>query len=75
MGSMTAGNPWAVQLHDGRRCLFLQGATDAEGSKRLNYDCGTGVLYGDAVRGTVWRFWYAASLGSALTLVPVATVW
>lgn len=37
--------PWAIQLTDGRDCLFDGGATAAIGTRRLNYFCsGLGYL-------------------------------
>lgn len=31
--------PWAMTLTSGRRCVFIGGATDVIGGKRLNYFC------------------------------------
>jgi hypothetical protein len=36
-----AARPWAIELEDGRRCVFASGATDVAEGKRLNYICGT----------------------------------
>ena len=33
--------PWALELLDGRRCLFASGATNVVEDQRLNYFCGT----------------------------------
>jgi hypothetical protein len=33
--------PWALELYDGRRCLFASGASSVVEGQRLNYFCGT----------------------------------
>jgi hypothetical protein len=34
--------PWALELYDGRCCLFAGGATNVLEGQRLNYFCGAG---------------------------------
>jgi len=45
---------WAIELKDGRRCLFASGVSDVAEGKRLNYICGTGSeeLWGFPYRGS-----------------------
>lgn len=46
--------PWALELFDGRRCLFVDGATNVVEGQRLNYFCGTAGeegLWGSPSRG------------------------
>jgi len=38
--------PWALELYDGRRCLFAGGATNVVEGQRLNYFCGAGSQEG-----------------------------
>ncbi|WP_406832463.1 hypothetical protein ABEG17_06465 [Pedococcus sp. KACC 23699] len=58
-GSETAGRPWGYQLRNGNRCSALGGATDSIKGKRLNYACEKGgVIYGDPLRGRVWRVYF-----------------
>jgi hypothetical protein len=42
-------HPWALQLYDGRRCIFETGATERIGGRNANYDCGPG-------RDLLWGF-------------------
>lgn len=51
------GLPWAMRLHSGRRCVFLQGATTVVGGRRANYGCGGNViLFGSPDRRrALWR--------------------
>ncbi len=46
--------PWAIELYDGRRCLFASGASSVVEGQRLNYFCGTGKegLWGFPYRGS-----------------------
>jgi serine/threonine protein kinase len=43
----TSGQPWAIQMADGTRCLAVSGATNEVAGQRLGYFCKHGVgLYG-----------------------------
>jgi hypothetical protein len=45
--------PWAIETTDGRRCVFLTGATAPMGGERINYGCINGsFLIGDPSRRT-----------------------
>ncbi len=47
---------WVLELADGAKCGFLQGATGGIGGKRLNYDCSGGwYVLGDPETGQLWR--------------------
>ena len=46
---------WALELADGTRCTFLQGATAGIEGKRINYSCTDGsYIVGDPETGAVW---------------------
>ncbi len=46
---------WALELADGIRCTFLQGATAGIEGKRINYSCTDGwYIVGDPETRTVW---------------------
>ena len=71
-----SGHPWGLQLRDGDRCGFVQGASATRRGLRLNYDCSSGgLLYGDARRGTPWTILRAAGEAGALRRVPIARAW
>lgn len=54
------GAPWSVELLDGDRCTFLQGATGAVGDRRINYGCDSGVwILGDLDIGDGVRLYNA----------------
>jgi len=40
-------SPWAVELDNESRCLYISGATGSVAGMRLNYDCGDGLVVGD----------------------------
>lgn len=47
---------WVLELADGSKCAFLQGATGGIGGKRLNYGCAGGwYILGDPDPGPVWK--------------------
>jgi hypothetical protein len=68
--------PWALELTNGDRCVFLTGATGViAGNLRLNYRCKQGTVYGEPDRsGPVWLVSYAPGgvTGSIPTEVRVA---
>lgn len=41
-GASLRNEPWALQLFNGRSCVFSGGATNVIGGRRLNYFCTTG---------------------------------
>jgi len=72
--------PWAIQLFNGHRCVFLQGAAGVAHGYRTNYACGRStnspVLYGSPRRGRIWRIREARGYqGAGMHLVSIKTVW
>jgi hypothetical protein len=63
--------PWALELYDGRRCLFADGATNIVEGQRLNYFCssnGREGLWGLPSRGSQpWTILTASSQATALS--------
>jgi len=55
--------PWAIETADGRRCVFLTGATAPMGGERINYGCVDGsYLIGAAdTRAPLWTIRSARS--------------
>jgi hypothetical protein len=57
-GPLRAGSPpWALELVNGRRCVFAGGATNVVGGRRLNYGCDSNrFLFGvpDTSRAVRW---------------------
>jgi hypothetical protein len=72
-------NPWALELTDGKRCIFASGATSVVDSLRQNYLCpplGTIWLYGSPKRETApWTIYSATSSVSQLTATTIRIVW
>ena len=56
--------PWAIELYDGRRCLFSTGATSAVEGQRLNYFC-----EGSSEEG-LWGFPYRGSEPWTILIAP-----
>jgi hypothetical protein len=57
--SAAGATPWALVLGNGESCAFAQGGTDAKNTERLNYQCESGVIYGDPDRSLpVWSVHY-----------------
>jgi hypothetical protein len=74
----SGGPPWALELADGSRCVFVTGATTVVGGRRLNYACGrTRVLFGEPDRSrSVWRIRMARdATGANMTTVPIRVAW
>ena len=70
--------PWALELSNGTRCVFLTGATTAVAGMRANYGCvgGRMSIVGDIDRTLpLWRVLADDSVGVVLRLVGVRTAW
>lgn len=70
----TSGMPWALQLSDGTRCLFAQGATSTITGLRFNYTCNTARLwlYGSSDRkAAVWTIFGGRAHASQLRQYPM----
>ena len=80
-GALSLGNqPWALELLDGRRCLFSGGATSEVEGKRLNYFCATGGssgLWGYPARGgEPWTILSAPPSATHLSeRLPIRRAW
>jgi hypothetical protein len=78
-GEGRSSAPWAIELTLHRRCLFLSGASNSIGRKRLNYSCGRHgpFLYGVPDRRTpTWTIGLAARYESRiLRPVGVRAAW
>jgi hypothetical protein len=72
---LSAGDPWAIQLTNGVRCVSVTGALPALGSVNLNYRCdvsmAAGITTGD--NGTIIAHY--GPVEGPLTDVAVATAW
>lgn len=72
------GLPWALELTNGTRCVFLTGATSAVAGMRVNYGCVGGSL---SVVGEVdrtlpqWRVFVDAGKGVTVQMQGLAVVW
>ena len=73
----TKGQPWAIQLGSGSKCLAISGATDVIAGQRLGYDCSGGVgLYGNVQRsGLAWMIYAGTPHSATLSLRPIAVAW
>jgi hypothetical protein len=80
--------PWALELSNGKGCLFAQGATGDVAGRRLNYQCfektdgevpwgePAGYVVGDLDRTeSVWRVQFSATDSTAFHEVTVERVW
>ncbi len=72
-------NPWALELADGKRCIFASGASSFVDSLRQNYLClplGTFSLYGSPKRETTpWTIYSGTTNASQLTTTTIRVVW
>jgi hypothetical protein len=76
-GALLASPPWAVQLVDGSRCVYLTGATMGIAGMRLNYGCEnhSGVI-GDVDRSEpLWRVFVQPVSGWTVRQIGVAVAW
>jgi hypothetical protein len=73
----TRGDPWGVQLANGNRCVFVNGATGFVAGMRINYFCTRGVLVGSPRRTSQpWTIFYRATNSTReLRPLPIATAW
>ncbi len=77
-GDIGGGLPWALELRNGIRCVFLTGATAAVAGMRVNYGC---VGNAQAVVGDVnrvlpeWRVFVDRGQGVDIELESVAAAW
>ena len=77
-GDIGAGLPWALELRNGVRCVFLTGATAAVAGMRVNYGC---IGNAQAVVGDVnrvlpeWRVFVDRGQGVDIELESVAAAW
>lgn len=68
------GNPWALELANGKRCEQTGGATSAVNGQRLNYVCDKELaLYGDPDRSSkTWTIYAREGDEAQLKHVPIA---
>lgn len=67
---------WALELEGGERCLMISGATSTAAGERLNYQCDSGVIYGDPdTDSEVWTVHYQAEGALAQTARDVVVAW
>ncbi len=75
----TGLTPWALQLADGRRCIYAEGATSVVAGERLNYFCGTFTegLWGAPDRTSEpWTILIGSSKATSLEeRVAIARAW
>jgi Protein kinase domain len=73
----TSGQPWAIELADGSKCLPISGASSVIANQRLNFDCSDGLgLYGNVQRsGSHWTIFAGAQHSGQITMRPIATAW
>ena len=82
--SQPTEKPWALELTDGTRCIFAQGATSVEAGLRQNYLCWRGTerypkglsLFGEPERSPpLWTIYGGTESASQLTKHAIATAW
>lgn len=73
----TSGQPWAIELADGSRCLPISGASNVVAGQRLSFDCtGNLGLYGNIKRSsTTWMIYTGSPHSAQLALRPIGIVW
>jgi hypothetical protein len=73
----TRGQPWAIQLADGTRCVAVSGATSEVAGQRLGYFCKHGIgLYGNVQRSAaVWTIFVGTPHSATLAQRPIAIAW
>lgn len=74
---MKQSPPWALELANGAKCVFVTGASDLIAGRRLNYDCGRGgtVIGAPDRTGKLWLVSYLAQGAHAVTQMSVTTAW
>jgi hypothetical protein len=73
----TSGQPWAIELADGTKCLPISGASNVIANQRLNFDCTGGVgLYGNVQRSSpTWEIYVGEPHSALLKRGPIAIAW
>lgn len=73
----THGQPWAIQLADGTRCLAVSGATNEIAGQRLGYFCKGGIgLYGNVQRSAPgWTIFVGSPHSTTLAMKPIGVAW
>jgi len=77
-GDPTRRPPWAIQLANGRWCLFLDGATSVVAGMRINYGCvGGKVLLGIPRRSSpMWTIFFAGGFNATqYQAVRIRSAW
>jgi hypothetical protein len=73
---MNLSLPWALELTNGERCVFIQGTGGLVDGMRLNYKCGTGWVVGELDQGKeVWRANYYRERILEISQVDVRRIW
>jgi len=72
-----SGDPWALRLANGQRCVYAPDSPTVRNGVRLTYRCGNdAVVYGDPDSSpSFWTVSYAPSQAGAPTIVQVETAW
>jgi hypothetical protein len=76
--ALSEAGPWALELGNGQRCVFIGGATTTIAGMRLNYACGNGdsFVVGDPDSSRpVWRVFYAPKGSGNFVQVDVRVAW
>jgi hypothetical protein len=69
-------HPWAMELANGQRCFFIQGAGQVTvGGMRVNYECKVGNVVGVPRRGSVWNALYLEPQSTETDETDVTAVW
>lgn len=74
----TKGDPWAVQLTNGKRCRLISGATGAVAGLRINYGCTNGgsLVGSPRRRSSLWTIFYLGRVDSnRMTTVAISVAW
>lgn len=72
---LTDGNPWALQLANGARCVFVTGAVPALGNVDLTYTCGGGSVAGLSTNDDGGMVAHYGPASGPLTDVGVSVAW
>ena len=72
--AVMTGQPWAVEMQSGERCVLLSGASTIIAGHRMNYYCDINSRYlyeVDLEAGVA----LVQAEGSAMERVPIARIW
>lgn len=72
---LTEGNPWAVQLSNGARCVAVTGAVPSLGDVDLSYACDTGDMTGLTTTADGSLVGHYGPAAGPLTEVGVTSAW